>query len=127
MDPLKRTRLLTVALLLLVFLLGSVTGGFVSRAVQQRRLREAMAGDPATMRTRLMTFALERRLDLTSRQRDATQQLLRSQEGAFRAAVEPCRPAKQELTRQVAEELRPMLTPEQHRELDDFLEQEKHR
>jgi hypothetical protein len=111
----------TGVLVAAVFVMGVVTGGLVMRAVQQRRLREIMLGDPAAMRTRLTMFALERRLDLTPAQRAEAERLLTEQESDYRVAVEACRPRVRALRRDMATRLAPALEPAQRASLDELV------
>jgi hypothetical protein len=128
MDPVKRSSWRTGAVVTLVFVLGIATGVFSAHALQQRRLREIMLGDPAATRTRLTMFALERRLDLSPAQRVEAERLLRAQEGDYREAVEVCRPRVRELRRALVKDLEPILEPEQRALLEELTrEQEQFR
>jgi hypothetical protein len=122
MDPVKKTYGWTLALVALVFALGVVAGVLGARAVQHRRLREAITGDPAFTRTRLLLLALDARLGLTSEQRRETERLLRAQEDAYRAALGPCRPEVKSLREALAAELEPSLTPTQRATLDQLFQ-----
>ncbi len=122
METVKKSRWLTAAIIAVVFVLGVLTGGFATRARQQRQFREFMFGDPAAVRTRLTLFALERRLDLTPSQRAEAERLLRDQEVEYRAAVEPCRPRVRALRQEMARKLSPVLEPEQRAILEEILQ-----
>lgn len=121
MDPVRRSQLRTGLAVALVFLVGVALGAVVSRGLQQRRLRELILGDPATLRTELTLHALERRLDLSDAQRAEAERLLREQEEPYRAALEASRPRVRELRRELAERLRPALDPDQRATLEELL------
>ena len=121
MDPVKRSYWRTALAVVLVFVLGAVAGGFASRAVQHRRMRELILGDPAEMRTQLTLYALTHRLDLTSRQRAEAEQMLRAQEAPYRQALELSRPQIRALRRELARQLGPTLAPDQRALLEELI------
>jgi hypothetical protein len=121
MDPVRRSYWSTGALVALVFVLGVATGGFASRALHQRRLRELVMGDPAVMRNRLTMHALERRLELTPGQRAQAERVLDAQAAPYREALEPCREPIRELRRDMARQLGPALEPGQRAVLEELV------
>lgn len=121
MDPVKRSQRRTAVFVGLVFVLGAVAGGFASRAIQQRRMRDLVVGDPAVMRARLTLYALDQRLHLTPAQRAAAEGVLSAQARPYRDALELCRPPIRELRREMARQLAPTLDPAQRRLLDELV------
>ncbi len=121
MGPVTQSYWRTAILVSCVFVLGAVAGGFASRALQERRMRELILGDPAEMRTRLTLHALEHRLELTAEQRAEAERLLRAQQEPYRQALERSRPQIRELRREMAKELEPILQPEQKVILEELL------
>jgi hypothetical protein len=118
MDPVKRSFWRTGGVVALGFALGMAAGALTFRAVEQRRLRELVMGDPAVMRTRLTMRALENRLELTPDQRAEAERVLHAQEASYREALEPCRPPVRELRREMARRLEPVLNDAQRSALD---------
>lgn len=125
MDPVSKSRWQTIALIVLIFALGFVSGHVVRGAQHQRELRALLSGDASTTRTRLVTRALDRSLSLSTDQRDTARRLLQEQEVAFRAAIEPCRAQLAPLRDAWLHALRPELTPAQQTQLDTLLEQRR--
>lgn len=123
MDPVRLSRWRTGIVVALTFVLGAAAGGFATRAVQQRRLRELVTGDPAVMRTRLTMFALEHRLALLPNQRAEAERILVAQEGEYRAAAELCRPRIRDLRRELVRQLAPVLDPNQAGALDELVQE----
>lgn len=121
MDPVKRSAWRTGVVVLFVFLAGVVAGGFASRAVQQRRMRELVMGDPAIMRTRLTLYALDQRLSLTPTQRAEAERVLHEQEPRYRDALERSRPEVRELRKDMAKRLEPSLTADQRAVLEELV------
>ena len=121
MDPVRRSQWRTGVLVGLVFVLGAAAGGFGARAIQQRRMRELILGDPAAMRARLTLYALDHRLRLTPAQRTEAERILDAQAGRYRDALELCRPPIRELRRDMARQLGPALDPAQRSVLDELV------
>jgi hypothetical protein len=128
MDPVTRSYLRTGVLVALVFAAGVATGGLAGRAVQQRRLHELLVGDPAVLRSRLMLYALDHRLELTPDQHAEAERVLRAQEEPYRQALELSRPSVRALRRELASDLAPRLDPAQRALLEELVrEGERHR
>jgi hypothetical protein len=125
MDPVRKARWQTTALIALIFVLGFISGQLVRSVQHQRELRDLLSGDVSSTRTQLIVRALDRSLSLTNEQRDTAQRLLQEQEVAFRAAVEPCRSQVAALRETWLHSLRAELTAEQQTELDTLLAQRR--
>jgi hypothetical protein len=125
MDPVRKARWQTTALIALIFVLGFISGQLVRSAQHQRELRDLLSGDVSSTRTQLIVRALDRSLSLTNEQRNTAQRLLQEQEVAFRAAVEPCRSQVAALRETWLHSLRAELTAEQQTELDTLLAQRR--
>lgn len=123
MDPVSRSRWRTAVLVTAVFVAGAAAGGFTTRALQQRRMRELVMGDPAALRTALTLHALDRRLGLTANQRAAAERVLHGQEASYRRALECGRPEVRALRREMAQELGPALTPAQRATLAELVQE----
>lgn len=121
MDSVRRSERRTLALVVVIFALGVLVGALTTRAMQARRLRALLAGDPATLRNQMMLRALERRLGLSPSQRAQAERVLEAQSQPYRDALEPCRPRVRALRLEMRRALAPTLDPAQREALDTLV------
>lgn len=114
----NRARIVSVALLVGVFALGAVAGGFAMRTYQQRRWARELAGPPAHARMRFRMDALARQLGLSAAQRDRVWKIIQSHEDERRKLVESCAPGFRALRKEIQGEIRAVLTPDQRVRFD---------
>jgi len=123
MDALSKTRWFSAVFVAAVFVMGTMTGALVMRAVQQRRFRALILADPVVLRHDLTLYAFQARLALTIEQRAALERILTEQEGRYREAMELSRPGVRKLRRELADGLSPMLTEAQRTTLEGLLKE----
>ncbi len=100
-----------IALALLA--VGAVLGAFGDRLALAYRLRSTIRSGPEGMRTTTVQFVLERRLRLSTEQRERLNDVLVSQEEEYRRALEPCRGDLGKLRTALIPKLEPYLDAEQ--------------
>ncbi|MDX6767169.1 MAG: hypothetical protein SFU85_10305 [Candidatus Methylacidiphilales bacterium] len=119
MNPILRTRLLTVAGAAAIFLFGGITGSLATLAVAKKKIAERARATPAEMAARWME-KMDQQLVLTP-----------EQESAFRPVIEESLRDLQSLrrrsflaTRQILEgtesRLLPLLDPDQQQKYEKF-------
>lgn len=117
MSPRLKATLVGAAL----FLTGSLTGAFATRAHDLRTLRDWIQAPVGPRRTQLISFALDHRLDLDASQREQLEQVLERQERSVEDTYDSQAPQRAALRRQLVEECRAFLRPEQLSELQSIV------
>lgn len=120
MTPRGSTRLKICLVLLGVFALGCLTGGFLDSAYRlhagagERRERGGGRGD----RDEKMFERMRRDLDLTEQQATEIRSILEETRGGFRALRAEVRPRYDALRQNSRARIRALLTPEQQQRFD---------
>jgi Spy/CpxP family protein refolding chaperone len=124
----RNPRLIALAVVLGVFLLGAATGAGVMHAYSEHRLAE-LAGPERRGERRLR--ALSRVLDLTPTQREAIGAILNREEpearARMRAAMEQCGQPLGDHKAKIDAEIRAVLTPAQQQRFDQLAAEQAER
>lgn len=118
----KQPRMKAIVVIVLVFLLGGVTGGALTRWVVARKLSELLESDPVTVRQRVILFALDRKLDLSDGQRARASRILASQRPEFAAVARKLDAELRPLRARTATRIRAVLEQGQRRQFDRLME-----
>ncbi|MBI2898439.1 MAG: hypothetical protein HYY06_33115 [Deltaproteobacteria bacterium] len=118
----RTSRAKAAAVILLVFLLGGVTGAALTRWVVARKLSELLESDPVTVRQRVILFALDRKLDLSDDQRSRIRRILAAQRPEFAAVARKLDAELRPLRTRTASRIREVLEQKQRRRFDLLME-----
>ena len=111
-------RLRAVATLVAVFACGAATGAAVMRYTASRSIHHLLDAPPTEARRRAMVWAIDRKLSLSSEQRDRIEAILAAHSGEFTAIALRTEPQLAPLMAQVESEIRATLTPDQQPKFD---------
>jgi Spy/CpxP family protein refolding chaperone len=120
-------RLRAAGTLLVVFGLGAATGVAGTRYTSSRSLHHFLDAPPSEAHRRAIVWALERKLSLTSEQRDRIEAILASHNAEFVAIARRTEPELEPLWARVHDEMRATLTPEQQGKFDELTAKYKER
>lgn len=112
------SRYKAIGVIAVIFVLGGVTGGAVTRWMIARKLSELLESDPATVRQRAILFALDRKLDLSDGQRSRIGRILLSTWPEFAAVTRTCEVELRPVRKRTAARIREVLGREQQQRFD---------
>src|SRR5512134_4619 len=115
-----------VAGVLLVFLLGVLSGGIGVYRFHRKALDRFTRGGPEQV-SEFYARKLSHRLDLDPSQRERVEAIVRRTAGEAREAREQCRPRIDEALEKGRREIRAELRPEQQRKFDEIDAERHHR
>jgi Spy/CpxP family protein refolding chaperone len=113
-------RLRAVGTLVAVFACGAATGAGVTRYTTSRSMHHLLDAPPTEARRRAMVWALDRKISLTSEQRERIEAILAAHSGEFSAIALRTEPELAPLMDRVESEIRATLTPEQQPKFDEL-------
>lgn len=120
MSSERRSRVTTTALavvaLVVTFLAGAVVGAAADRMIQLRRGGPMIPPHAGTM----MLNRLDRRLDLTDRQREQVGEILRRRHARLNSLWSSVRPEVEQELAAANDEITALLTPEQRKKFEEM-------
>jgi hypothetical protein len=120
-------RLRAVGTLVVVFACGAATGAAGTRYTTSRSIHHLLDAPPTEARRRAMVWAIDRKLSLSSEQRERIEAILAAHSGEFTAIALRTEPELAPLMDQVESEIRASLTPEQQPKFDELAKKFKDR
>jgi hypothetical protein len=121
----KSARAKPLAVLVGVFLLGSVAGAAGSRAYMLHQMRSRFAGPPHEVRAHLRVEALRRQLDLSEAQVQKIEAIFTEVDGELERITTPCRGGVDELRKRTDERIMELLDEDQRTRFTAFAERRK--
>jgi hypothetical protein len=112
--------LVVIAILVGVFGLGGVAGGFVGRSITLGEYRRAMTGPSSEVRIRFRIEAMRHAIDLTDDQVKRITELMKASEGERDTAMQDCHPAMDALREKVDAQILEVLTPDQRPRYEEY-------
>ncbi len=101
-----------ITAVILIFLLGAVTGGLTSYLIYQRRIEGMVRGGPGAM-SGMILKQMERELKLDSPQREAIRTIISETHGEMRQIRRQLRPQTRQILAKSDERIRLLLRPDQ--------------
>jgi CRISPR/Cas system-associated protein Csm6 len=101
-----------------IFACGALAGGGVVQLRATARLRELLAGPPASLEPRVKLLLLDRGLSLSAAQRERLEPLLQHYAGQARTVRQRVEPELKPLRERERDAIRAELTPEQREEYE---------
>jgi Spy/CpxP family protein refolding chaperone len=127
----NRSKLVGVAILVGVFLLGALAGGAGVFAWQERSSADEFMAAPTEWMQHRRLMALGRQLDLTSAQRDSIRQIMvrhrAEREQLLRTVDSECGTTLREHKARVDAEIRAVLSVEQQKKFDQLMAKQRER
>jgi hypothetical protein len=104
-----------------VFLLGGVTGAAVMHVVEARRSIDMFDAASKGSRHGVFLWSLERKLGLSSEQRQAAEEILAKYDRDVAAVMAPVDPRTKELRQKMRADIRAKLSPAQQTRYDELM------
>src|SRR5215469_14890355 len=119
---------LSIALVLIgIFILGSITGAGIMRFRITQRIQSRLSGRTEASDTAAMGAVLELKLHLNSEQRSKVEDALRAHQPELAALRRTFEPQFMAIRERQWREIRPLLTTEQQKELDELISEQAER
>jgi Spy/CpxP family protein refolding chaperone len=113
-----------IAAVVLIFLLGAVTGGLTSHLIYQRRIEGMVRGGPGAM-SGMILKQMERELKLDSPQREAIRSIIHETHGEMRQIRRQLRPQTRQILANADERIRVLLRPDQKEAFQRLIEKRR--
>lgn len=110
-----------IAILVGVFLFGSVAGGFAGRALTLAEFRKTISGPPGEQRARWRIEAMKREMDLSEQQITQIGAIMKAGEPDRDAAMKGCKPEMDALREKTDAQILEVLTPAQRPRYTEFV------
>ncbi len=122
-----KSRLLPLAVLTGVFVLGGVAGAGATRAYMLYELRSRFGGPPGEVRAQMRVESMRRHLDLTADQVTKIEAIFRETDGDLDRTMKPCRDELEALRKRTDERIAEVLDTTQRVRFQEFSEKRKRR
>jgi len=120
-----KTKIIAVAVMFGLFLLGGVTGAAAMRAYHQQQFRAQLRQGPGPARAKMRLRAMRRFLELTDDQTGQIETILDEAETKHRALFEQCGPELKKLRTDTEAKIEAVLTEEQRADYEKLLERRR--
>jgi len=110
--------------IILVFLLGVLTGALVTYKVYQHRLEGIMKGEPKTM-SEFIVRRLDRELDLDAKQLEQLRAIVEETHAEMKRVRRQFRPQIEEILARSQEKIRVLLRPDQREKYEKIITERK--
>lgn len=120
-----KTKVIAVAVMVGLFLLGGVTGAAAMRTYQQRQFRAQLQQGPGPARAKMRLRAMRRFLDLTDDQTREIETILSEAETKHRELFEQCGPELKKLRTDTEAKIEAVLSEEQRAAYEKLVERRR--